>query len=225
MNTIALLAEFIGTFTVIFISVGAIACDVMSGHMLGLTGIALAYGISVAVMVSATVEISGGHLNPAVTFGAFLARKIDVLNGIAYILAQCLGAVAGAYVIRLTIPQPALIAITYGTPVVTRGATVSQAFFTEVVLTFFLVFVVFGTAMDKRAPRIGGLYIGLTVAMGVMMGAAVSGAAMNPARFLGPAIAGGGLDNAWLYLAGPLVGGALAALLYKYVFEENVAPH
>jgi aquaporin TIP len=221
MNTKALVAEFVGTFTLIFVGVGAIASDVMTGHMLGLTGIALAHGLAIAVMVSATAAVSGGHLNPAVTFGALVARKINLLNGIAYIVAQCLGAIVAAYVIRLAIPEQVLTAISYGTPVVTKGVTITQALFTEIVLTFFLVFVVFGTAIDKRAPKVGGLFIGLAVAMGVMMGAAISGAAMNPARFLGPAIAGGGFDNTWLYWVGPLVGGGLAALVYKYGLEEK----
>ena len=222
MNTKALVAEFVGTFTLIFIGVGAIASDVMTGHMLGLTGIALAHGLAIAVMVSATAAVSGGHLNPAVTFGALVAKKISVMNGIAYIVAQCLGAIVAAYVIRLAIPEQVLTAVSYGTPVVTKGVTVTQALFTEIVLTFFLVFVVFGTAIDKRAPRVGGLFIGLAVAMGVMMGASISGAAMNPARFLGPAVAGGGFENTWLYWVGPLMGGGLAALVYKYGLEEKV---
>ncbi len=221
MNTKALVAEFIGTFTLIFVGVGAIASDAMTGHMLGLTGIALAHGLAIAVMVSATAAVSGGHLNPAVTFGALVAKKIDVLNGIAYMVAQCLGGIVAAYVLKLAIPEQVLAATSFGVPVVTKGATVMQALFTEIVLTFFLVFVVFGTAIDKRAPKVGGLFIGLTVAMGVMMGAAISGAAMNPARFLGPAVAGGGFDNAWLYWIGPFIGGGLAALIYKFSLEEK----
>ncbi len=221
MNTKALVAEFIGTFTLIFIGVGAIATDVMTGHLLGLTGIALAHGLAIGVMVSATAAVSGGHLNPAVTFGALVAKKIDVVNGLGYIVAQCLGGIVAAYVIKLAMPEQVLSAISYGIPVVTKGVTTTQALFTEIVLTFFLVFVVFGTAIDKRAPKVGGLFIGLAVAMGVMMGAAVSGAAMNPARHLGPAVAGGGFENTWIYWVGPLFGGGLAALIYKYVLEEK----
>jgi aquaporin TIP len=126
-----------------------------------------------------------------------------------------------AYVIRLAMPEQLLATISYGIPVVTKGATTTQALFTEIVLTFFLVFVVFGTAIDKRAPKVGGLFIGLAAAMGVMMGAAVSGAAMNPARHLGPAVAGGGFENTWIYWVGPLIGGGLAAVIYKYVLEEK----
>ena len=221
MNTKALVAEFIGTFTLIFVGVGAICSDAMTGHMLGLTGIALAHGLAIAVMVSATAAVSGGHLNPAVTFGALLGKKINVVNAVAYMVAQCLGGVVAAYVIKLVIPDMVLAATGFGTPVVTKGITTTQALFTEIVLTFFLVFVVFGTAIDKRAPKVGGLFIGLAVAMGVMMGAGISGAAMNPARFMGPAVAGGGFDNAWIYWVGPLIGGGLAALIYKYFLEEN----
>lgn len=221
MKTKALVAEFIGTFTLIFVGVGAICSDVMTGHMLGLTGIALAHGLAIGVMVSATAAVSGGHLNPAVTFGALVAKKIDPLNGIGYIVAQCLGGILAAYVITLAIPEQVLNATAYGTPVVTKGITTSQALVTEIVLTFFLVFVVFGTAIDKRAPKVGGLFIGLAVAMGVMMGGGISGAAMNPARHLGPALLGGGFENTWLYWVGPLIGGGLAALVYKYTLEEK----
>jgi aquaporin TIP len=223
MNIKALVAEFIGTFTLVFICVGAIASDAMTGHMLGLTGIALAYGLAMAVMVSATAAVSGGHLNPAVTFGALVTRKISVTNGLGYIVAQCLGAIVAAYFITLVVPEQALAATNFGLPAVTKGITVVQAFLAEIILTFFLVFVFFGTGIDKRAPNVGGLFIGLAVAMGVMMGAPISGAAMNPARHLGPAIAGGGFENIWLYWAGPLIGGGVAALVYKYVLEEKEA--
>jgi aquaporin TIP len=221
MNTKALIAEFIGTFTLVFIGVGAIASNAMTGQMLGLTGIALAYGLAMAVMVSATAAVSGGHLNPAVTFGALITKKIDLVNGLAYIIVQCLGSIAGAYVIKLAMPEQVLVAVSYGIPIITKGATITEALSTEIVLTFFLVFVVFGTVIDKRAPKVGGLFIGLTVTMGVMMGAAVSGAAMNPARFMGPAVAAGGFENTWLYWVGPLVGGGLAALVYRYALEEK----
>jgi aquaporin TIP len=223
MNTKALVAEFIGTFTLIFIGVGSIATDVMTGHMLGLTGIALAHGIAIAVMVSATMAVSGGHLNPAVTFGAFVARKIDAVNAIGYILAQCLGGIVAAYIAKMAIPDQVISTINIGIPSVTKGTSILNALTTEAVLTFFLMFVVYGTAIDKRAPKVGGLFIGLAVAMGVMMGAAESGAAMNPARHLGPAVAGGGFENLWLYWVGPLLGGGLAAAVYKYVLEEKAS--
>lgn len=220
MKLNALLAEFIGTFTLIFIGVGAIAADAISGGGNGLVGIALAHGLAIAVMVSATAAISGGHLNPAVTIGLFSAQKIDALNAMGYIVAQCLGAIAAAFLIKLCVPAEALAGIGMGTPSVGNGVSATMALLTEIVLTFFLVFVVYGTAVDKRAPQVGGLFIGLTVALDIMMGGPISGAAMNPARHLGPALMGGGLQNIWIYWVGPVVGGVLAASCYKTFLEK-----
>jgi aquaporin Z len=160
-------------------------------------------------------------LNPAVTFGALVARKISVVNAAGYIVAQCLGAIAAAYVVKMAVPEQIIGAIQVGLPAIRPGISLTQGFVTETVLTFFLVFVVFGTMIDKRAPKVGGLFIGLAVAMGVMVGAPMSGAAMNPARHLGPAVASGLFDNIWLYWAAPLLGGLLAGLVYGYFLEER----
>jgi MIP family channel proteins len=220
MNFKALIAEFIGTFTLIFIGVGAIAGNVLNNGATGLTGIALAHGLAIAVMVSATAAISGGHLNPAVTIGLLSARKIDLTNAIGYVFAQCLGGITAAFLIKLCIPATVLVNAGMGTPAVAQGITPFAAFITEIILTFFLVFVVYGTAVDKRAPKVGGLFIGLTVALDILMGGPISGAAMNPARHLGPALLGGGLDNIWLYWAGPVIGGILAAQVYSLTLEK-----
>ena len=219
MNRKALVAEFIGTFTLIFIGVGAIASNYLNGGQTGLTGIALAHGLAIAVMVSATAAVSGGHLNPAVTIGLFFAKKIDAVNSIGYVIAQCLGAIAAAFVIKLCLPASVLTAVNMGTPSLGQGISVGMGIITEIVLTFFLVFVVYGTAVDKRAPKMGGLFIGLTVGLDILMGGPISGAAMNPARHLGPALLGGGLENIWLYWLGPVIGGILAAVTYQKVLE------
>lgn len=219
MNYKALVAELIGTFTLIFIGVGAIAANQISGGALGLTGIALAHGLAIAVMVTATAAVSGGHLNPAVTIGLWSAKKIDLSNAIGYIATQCVGAIAAAFLIKQCVPVDVLSVVGMGTPALGAAITTSQALITEVVLTFFLVFVVYGSAVDRRAPKVGGLFIGLTVALDIMMGGPISGAAMNPARHLGPALLGGGLENIWIYWVGPVVGGVLAAQVYKNVLE------
>ena len=219
MNQKALLAEFIGTFTLIFIGVGAIAADQISGGKLGLTGIALAHGLAIAVMVSATAAVSGGHLNPAVTLGLLSARKIDTVNAIGYVIAQCLGAIAGAFSIKHCVPAYTLFVVGMGTPALGPGISPSMGLLTEIILTFFLVFVVYGTAVDRRAPKLGGLFIGLTVSLDILMGGPISGAAMNPARHLGPALLGGGLHNLWIYWVGPVWGGVLAGLVYKNILE------
>lgn len=216
VNGKALIAEFIGTFALVFIGVSAIAANKLTDGAVGLTGIALAHGLTIAVMVSATAAISGGHLNPAVTFGAWLTGKIDVINAGGYVISQCLGGLFAASLLKLSIPGETLIAIQMGTPVLGTGVRLINGVVMEFFLTFFLVFVVFGTAIDPRAPKMGGLFIGLTVVLDILAGAPISGAAMNPARHLGPALMGGGLQNFLLYWVGPLCGGGVAALLYHH---------
>ncbi|MCZ6775685.1 MAG: MIP family channel protein [Ignavibacteria bacterium] len=221
MNSKAFIAEFIGTFALIFVGVGAIAADYMSGGASGLVGVALAHGLVIAVMVSATGAISGGHLNPAVTIAALIGKKIDVGKAFMYIVAQCLGAIVAALLIKLAVPAETLDAVRMGTPALGSGITLTQGLITEIVLTFFVVFVVYGTAIDARAPKVGGLFIGLTVTLDILMGGPITGAAMNPARHLGPALMGGGLQNLWLYWVGPIIGGAIAGLVYHNTLEQK----
>lgn len=219
MNIRPLAAEFIGTFALIFVGVGAIAADVTSGGKLGLTGIALAHGLTIAVMVSATAATSGGHLNPAVTFGALIAGAIGPKDAVLYLLAQCLGAIAAAATIQQVVFADVLSTIQWGTPALGLNVTGTQGLVAETVLTFFLVFTVFGTAVDQRAARMGGLFIGLAVAIGVMVGGPISGGAMNPARHLGPALLGGTGAEAWLYWIGPLLGGGIAGAVSRTLFR------
>jgi len=221
MNTKALLAEFIGTFTLIFVGVGSIAADYMTGGKLGITGIALAHGLAIGVMVTIALSISGGQLNPAMTLGAFVGGKIGAKDAVQYVIAQCLGAIVGAVLIQQTVPSDVLGAVQMGTPMLGRDSTWMQGFIAEVVLTFFLVLTVFGTAIDQKAPRMGGLFIGFAVVFGVLAGGPISGAAMNPARHLGPALLGGFLSDSLLYWIGPLVGGAIAGVVARYLFSSK----
>lgn len=220
MNVRAWIAEAIGTFALIFVGVASIAVNHITDGSLGLTGIALAHGLTIAVMVSATMASSGGHINPAVTVGAWLARKIDAVNALGYVVFQVGGGILAAWLITLAMPSDALSSVDLGTPALGEGITVGQGIVMELILTFFLVFVVFGTAIDARAPKVGGLFIGLTVALDVLAGGPITGAAMNPARYMGPALVGGYLSEIWLYWVGPLAGGAIAALVYHHVLEE-----
>jgi MIP family channel proteins len=214
-------AEFIGTFTLIFIGVGAIY------NSPGLLGVALAHGLAIAVMVSATGGISGGHLNPAVTFGLLIGGKIDLQKSIAYWIAQLAGASAAGFLCVWLLGKAA---VSGGTPDIPIGdaarvlgvVTFAQAVVIEAVLTFFLVFVVYGTAVDARAPKIGGLAIGLTVALDILFGGPLTGAAMNPARTFGPALASGHWNNHAVYWLGPMLGGALAGLIYgRFLIKES----
>src|SRR2546429_2442645 len=176
-------AELIGTFALIFIGVGAI------NNNAGLLGIAFAHGLTIAVMVSATAGISGGHLNPAVTFGLLVGKQIEVRKAIAYWISQLLGAViAGILLVNLlgSALHSGAEAVAGGTPDLNNTGPVKGVVI-EAVLTFLLVFVVYGTALDSRAPRMGGLAIGLTVTLDILFGGPLTGAAMNPARAFGPA--------------------------------------
>ena len=204
-------AEFVGTFALIFIGIGAIYNLGGLEKNGGLLGIALAHGLAIAVMVSATGGISGGHLNPAVTFGLMLADKIDLKGAIAYWVSQLAGAVAAAWMCLVVLDRTAVF---NGTPALGKDVTPGHAVVIEAVLTFFLVFVVFGSAVDERAPKIGGLAIGLTVALDILFGGPLTGAAMNPARTFGPALIGGQWAHHHIYWAGPLLGGGLAGLIY-----------
>ncbi|HEX6488025.1 MAG TPA: aquaporin [Candidatus Dormibacteraeota bacterium] len=221
----AYVAEFVGTFALIFVGVGSIAMDAITHGKVGVTGVALAHGLTIAVFASATAAVSGGHLNPAVTFAAWVGRQIDAANALGYWIAQVLGAVAAAALLHAVIPAGVLTAVDVGTPAPGGGVTGTQALLIEAVLTFFLVFVIFGTAIDARAPKVGALFIGLTVSLDIFMGGPLTGAAMNPARWLGPAlVGGGGLGNWWIYSLGPLTGATAAALVYTLAIMEGVTP-
>ncbi|MBK6910734.1 MAG: MIP family channel protein [bacterium] len=216
-----MLAEFVGTFALIFIGVGAIVSDHLTNGAVGLTGIALAHGLTIAIMAAATGAISGGHLNPAVSFGALLTGNMNAKEFAGYVAAQCLGAIAASSLLMSALPKLALDAVNYGIPAVGESATPGMAVIAEIVLTFILVYVIFGTAVDKRAPKMGGLFIGLAVTVDIFMGGPISGAAMNPARWLGPALLSGDFQNAWVYWVGPLAGGALGAVVYSSFQQEK----
>jgi MIP family channel proteins len=202
-------AEFIGTFTLIFVGVSSLCVNA------GLVGVALAHGLAIAVMVSALGHISGGHFNPAVTVGALVGNKITSRDAILYVLAQLAGGFVGALVAKVVIPLEMYEAAKLGTPMLSPGISTGAGIIMEVVLTFFLVMVVYGTAIDNRAPKVGGLFIGLTIALDILAGGPMTGASMNPARTFGPALAGDYWDNHVVYWLGPLLGGLLAGFVYS----------
>jgi MIP family channel proteins len=210
-------AEFVGTFALIFIGVGVIANLSNLNNNGGLLAVALAHGLTIAVMVSATGAISGGHLNPAVTFGLLVGGKIDAKRSMAYWASQLAGAVMAAAMVAWLLGSSEVSGkdlVFKGTPAMGKGSTALQSIGIEAVLTFFLVFVVYGSAVDARAPKIGGLAIGLTVALDILFGGPYTGGAMNPARVFGPAIIGQQWDHHLVYWIGPMLGGAIAGLVY-----------
>jgi MIP family channel proteins len=214
-------AEFIGTFALIFVGVCAIQNNA-PGAGVGLLGVALAHGLTIAVMVSATGAISGGHLNPAVTFGLLVGGQIDVRKTIAYWIAQLAGATAAAVLIIPMFHQGGVQIVAAGTPDLSEGVSQLHGIVLEAVLTFFLVFVVYGSAVDVRATKVGGLAIGLTIALDILVGGPLTGGSMNPARTFGPALASGHWNNHVVYWIGPLLGGALAGLIYgRFLIKES----
>jgi MIP family channel proteins len=209
-------AEFVGTFALVFIGGAAIMMAGTPGGG-GLVTVALAHGIILAVMVSATMRISG-HLNPAVTIGFLAARKIDPMMAGVYIVGQLLGAVAAAYALKGVVPAALFEGARGGGQSISLDIAFGQAFALEAIATFFLVFVVFGTAVDPQAPRIGGLAIGLTIAADILAIGPMTGASMNPARSFGPAVATAVFEGQIIYWLAPITGAVAAALLYNYLF-------
>ena len=215
-----LVAEFLGTFALIFFGAGSICTDqflrATNQGSLGLLGIAVAHGLAIGIMVSAVGHISGGHLNPAVTVGFWVTRKLSTFDALLYWVAQLAGGAAAAYLLRTLVPDDTWRAVALGTPQLARDFTRSAAMLLEGVMTFFLVFVVFATAVDERGAfgKIAGFAIGLTITMDILMGGPLTGAAMNPARAFGPALAARHWANHGVYWVGPLAGGVVAGSLY-----------
>ena len=213
-----LTAEALGTFGLVF--VGAAVVVVNGGFPnsgIGLLGIALAHAIVLSVMISATMTISGGHLNPAVTLALLVRRRIDVGSAAGYIVAQLAAAVLAAYLVKLLLPDNAVRNAMLGLPVIASSVSLGQAVGIELVLTFFLVSAVYGTAVSPDAPRVAGFGIGLVLLFDILVGGPLTGAAMNPARAFGPAVISGQWVGQLVYWIGPIAGGILAALLWEFV--------
>lgn len=218
----ALIAEFIGTFGLIFMGAGSIILNNYTGGRVGVVGTALAHGLAIFLGVSFSAHISGGHLNPAVTVGFLVTKRIGTTVALAYIASQLLGGIVAAITLKIVMPVGAAGVTALGTPVPGQGVGQGQALLVEGILTFFLVFVIFGTAVDPRGPKaIFPLCIGMTITMDILAGGALTGASMNPARSFGPALLSGRWDDHWVYWLGPILGGAFAAWLYDTFLLEK----
>ena len=208
-------AEMLGTFGLIFFGAGAVVTSGTGGF--GLLGIALAHAIVLSVMITCTMGISGGHLNPAVTLGFLATGRIDAKRAGLYIVSQLVGAVLGGLAIKALLPGPMVRATIAGTPQLAGTITLPLAIGMEALLTFFLVSAVFGTCVNPDAPKIGGFGIGLTLLFDILVGGPFTGSAANPARAFGPAVASGVWTGHAVYWIGPIIGGVLAALLWDKV--------
>ncbi len=214
----AYVAELVATFALCFIGAGAIVTDAYTDGSVGLLGIAIAHGLTLAIMVNATGHISGGHVNPAVTIGFMVTGRMPVAKGLGYIASQLLGGTLAGFALRGIYSQSAWSVVNLGTPGLNAGVPFLNGVYLEAILTFFLVFTVFATAVDIRAPKnVYGFAIGLVLVFDILMGGPLTGASMNPARTFGPALAAGYFENHLVYWIGPGIGGAAAALLYHHL--------
>lgn len=216
-----LVAEFIGTFFLCFAIYGAVVTETYRAGSVGLIGIAVAQGIALAVGVTATMHISGGHLNPAVTLGALSIGRIGARTALGYIVAQLLGAVAAAFAVKGLYPEMAGSIAVYGAPKLANDVSLVQGIVIEAIATFLLAFAIMGTAVDARAPKMGGLYIGFTLLFCVLAMGNMTGAALNPARAFAPELAGWNWTGAIVYWVGPILGAVLAAQVYERMMAEK----
>jgi MIP family channel proteins len=220
-----LTAEFIGTFALIFFGAGAICVDWYphASNALGLLGIAAAHGLAIAIMVCALGHISGGHFNPAVTIGFWVTKRLNTVDTIAYWIAQLAGATAAAFVLKSIVPEDTWHAVALGTPMFAHDFTRLSGMILEGITTFFLVLTVFATAVDERSSfrPVAGFAIGLSITLGIMVAGPFTGAALNPARAFGPALASSHWQNHGIYWVGPLAGGFLAGFLYDSLFLKK----
>ncbi len=225
----AALAEFVGTFILVFggtaVAVGAILSRPTAGAAYDSLAIALAFGLALAAVVAAIGHVSGAHVNPAVTLGMAAAKKFPWAFVPAYLVAQLAGAVLAALATWMTFGGPGRSEALLASPSPASGVGDLRAFLIEVLIGFILVFVVMAVATDDRAPAtIAPIAVGFALAVGIFIAGPITGAAVNPARALGPMIVSGSFTSVWLYILGPIVGGVLAALLYDRFMAQTEAP-
>ncbi len=211
-------AEFVGAFTLTFVGAGTLA---FAGS---LTDIALAYGLAMAVMASAVGHICGAHFNPAITFGFWITRRMSTLLALVYWVAQFAAAILAALLLKWILPATAIDQRNLGVPQLNAEIGAGEGLVLEAVLTFFLAWVIFATAVDPDGSfnKIAGLAIGFTLSLGVFAGFALTGGILNPSRALGPMLVKNSWDDFWIWIVGPGAGAAIAALLYELLYLRPV---
>jgi MIP family channel proteins len=211
------IAELVGTFLFVLAGTASAVANAASNQGLGQLGVAVAHGLALAIVVTATMNISGGHINPAVTAAMLLLKRVTPKTAGLYVAAQLLGAVLASLLVKGLFPWGAANAVSGGTPQLSAHVSLVQGIGLEALFTFFLVSAVFGTAVAADAPKVGGFGIGLTVLVSALAIGPLTGAALNPARAFGPALVFGEWHAAAAYWIGPLIGSGLAALLWDRV--------
>lgn len=217
-------AEMYGTFALVFFGCGAIVMDSFPGGRYGTFGIAMVFAVTVAMAVSATMHVSGGHLNPAVTLGMLAARRISISDAFVYVAAQLAAACLAVIAMKSIIPASVGTLALWGTPMVSSRVTFTQAIGLEAIMTFFVMGAMMATVVARQAPRIGGIAVGLTYFSGIMISGALTGGGLNPARAFGPAVISGNLTGHAAYWIGPVLGAVVAAVLWGYVLLKDEKP-
>ena len=220
------IAEFIGIFALVFVG-GATIMSASLANINVLVPSAIAHGLILALMVTATMRISG-HLNPAVTLGFLVTRRIEPVMAMVYVIAQILGSVLASYMLKAVFPAGVVAATHVGGQMLAGDIGMGAAIACEAVATFFLVFVVFGTAVDPQAPKVGGFAIGLVMTADMLAIGGRTGGSTNPARSFGPAVVSGLFEGHVVYWVGPIIGAVAAALLYDRLFlrrAPEIADH
>lgn len=219
MNLNKWISEFVGTFALIFVGTGAIVVNDSFNGVITHVGIALAFGLIIMAMIYTVGDISGAHFNPAVTVGFWLANRLPGREIPGYVISQILGALAGSLVLKLIFSQHAELGSTI------PSINLIGAFIFESILTFFLMFVIIHVATGaKEKGLMAGVAIGATVMLAAMFAGPVTGASMNPARSLGPAVISGNFNHLWIYLIAPFIGSGLAIALCRYMDYEGCCP-
>jgi aquaporin Z len=220
----AAVAEFVATFALVFVGAGAVV--LAASGQLDLVGVALAHGLVLMVMVSVTGHISGGLVNPAVAIALWVAGKLSTQRAAVLIVVQLLGAVVGAATLRWVVGADRFDAASAGAPTLGSAVDVATGTILEAILTFLLVYAVFGTAVDDRGPwvKTAGITIGFVIAFEILAFGPLTGAAMNPARWFGPALIGGIWSDAIVWTVGPIAGGIIASVVYTRVFLQGREP-
>jgi MIP family channel proteins len=215
-------AEFVGTYALIFFGAGTIILT-SGGDILA---IALAHGLTIAIMVSMMGHISGGVFNPAIQISLFLTGRMPWPRSVVYIGVQLLGAVAASLTLKYFWPADAYDLVAGDIPAVAPGLAAGKAVVIEALTTFFLVWAVFATVVDDRGPwaKLAGMTIGLTITIDILATGSLTGAAMNPARWFGPALVDNDWTNAWVYIVGPIAGGIIAGVAYWWIFLSKKEP-
>jgi aquaporin NIP len=211
-----LAAEFIGTFSLVFAGTGAIVIDETSGGVVTHVGVALTFGLVVLAMIYTVGDISGGHLNPAVSLGFFAARRFPLSELILYVFSQCAGALIASGILRLLFPQNAMLGTTL------PAGSVAQSFVLEAILTAILMFVILSVSTGASEKGItAGIAVGAVIGLEAMFAGPICGASMNPARSLAPALVSGHLQLVWIYLLAPAIGACVGVLGCRCVRESG----